>query len=118
MCGIFCYLSDDSIDIDYLKKQGNKCVHRGPDNTQYMLFQEHKTRLFFMFHRLSINGLDETSNQPFDYKDVCVMCNGEIYNYKQLAEKYNITLTTNSDCEILVHLYRILGIQMISLLDG
>ena len=118
MCGIFCYLSDDSIDLDYLKKQGNKCLHRGPDNTQYMLFQENKTRIFFMFHRLSINGIDEISNQPFNYPDVCVMCNGEIYNYKQLADKYNITLKTNSDCEILVHLYRMLGIQMISLLDG
>ena len=33
------------------------------------------------------------------------MCNGEIYNYKILAERYNITLESDSDCEIILHLY-------------
>jgi len=46
------------------------------------------------------------------------MCNGEIYNYKELAKKYNIKLKTESDCEIILHLYHLLGCNMITLLDG
>ena len=73
--------------------------------------------MYFVFHRLSINGLDEKSNQPMKIEDVVLLCNGEIYNYKHLAEEYKINLTTNSDCEI-SHLYKRLGIQCINLLDG
>ena len=35
------------------------------------------------------------------------MCNGEIYNYKVLAEKYDITLETESDCMKLFFIYTI-----------
>ena len=61
-----------------------------------------------MFHRLAINGLTESSNQPFVDEDTICMCNGEIYNYKELAEKYQIPLQTESDCEIIPHLYKLL----------
>ena len=47
------------------------------------------------------------------------MCNGEIYNYKELAVKYNIELVTDSDCEIIVHLANIMPIsEFINELDG
>ena len=71
-----------------------------------------------MFHRLAINGLDEASNQPFVYDKLILQCNGEIYNYKQLASIYNIQLNTHSDCEIILHLYKKYGIQCINWLDG
>ena len=61
-----------------------------------------------MFHRLAINGLNPQSGQPLTINNdnnKILMCNGEIYNYKVLAEKYDITLETESDCEIILHLY-------------
>jgi asparagine synthase (glutamine-hydrolysing) len=123
MCGIFSVLSHDTnINYEIIKKNGMKCKHRGPDNTTDELIYKNNYLLFFMFHRLSINGLNKESNQPMTlskYNGIKLMCNGEIYNYKNLAKKYNIDLLTKSDCEISIHLYKLLGIdECIKQLDG
>uniref|UniRef100_A0A6C0L1E7 asparagine synthase (glutamine-hydrolyzing) n=1 Tax=viral metagenome TaxID=1070528 RepID=A0A6C0L1E7_9ZZZZ len=123
MCGIFCYFSDKG-SFDYsLSKNGMKCSHRGPDNTQELIIHgENNSMIYFMFHRLAINGLDEKSNQPLKIKrfpHLTLICNGEIYNYKELAQKYNFSFETKSDCEVILHLATILPInKYIQELDG
>ena len=80
-----------------------------------------KSNIFMGFHRLSINDLSKNGNQPFFSPDgnVSLICNGEIYNYKELAYEYNLNLKSNSDCEIILHLYFKIGfINTIKLLDG
>ncbi len=42
---------------------------------------------------------------------ITVICNGEIYNYKELKKKYGIEFTSKSDCEIIPHLFLKLGIE-------
>jgi len=117
MCGIFACVTKE-FKIEFIRENGFLSKHRGPDSSiEYKSHYQNKD-IFFLFHRLAINGLNELSNQPFDIDNVILMCNGEIYNYKELAEEYDITLQTDSDCEIIIHLYRKLGIEMISLLDG
>ena len=75
--------------------------------------------MFIGFHRLAINGLDETSNQPFFINNVRLICNGEIYNYKQLYNNITDNPTTNSDCEVIIYLYLAYGIEYtLNLLDG
>jgi asparagine synthase (glutamine-hydrolysing) len=39
------------------------------------------------------------------------VCNGEIYNYKELARKYEIELTSGSDCEIIGPLFKKIGMD-------
>ena len=69
--------------------------------------------------RLAINGLDTISNQPFNIDDCILICNGEIYNYKKLFDEMNIIPKTNSDCEVIIHLYRKFGIEnTVQMLDG
>ena len=67
-----------------------------------------------------INGI-ENGNQPMTLPgddNVILLCNGEIYNYKQLGEQFGYSLTTGSDCEIILHLYKQFGcFKMVSLLD-
>ena len=118
MCGIFGVLRKEGIDKNELFKAAKKCQHRGPDNTSDLFLTYNDYKLYLIFHRLSINGIDENSNQPIQVNNVTVICNGEIYNYKELAKVYNIKLKTNSDCEIIPHLYNLMGIQFIKLLDG
>ena len=119
MCGIFASITHNSeYELDFLRDQGNKCSHRGPDSTRETLYQSSNYDVFFQFHRLAINGLSDKSNQPFEIGSSSLICNGEIYNYKELAKEHNITLETDSDCEIILHLYHLLGINMITLLDG
>ncbi|NDB85328.1 MAG: hypothetical protein EB127_21895, partial [Alphaproteobacteria bacterium] len=69
--------------------------------------------------RLAINGLNAESNQPITIGDVSLICNGEIYNYKELYLSMDVTPETDSDCEVIVHLYLKYGMEhTLGLLDG
>jgi asparagine synthase (glutamine-hydrolysing) len=71
------------------------------------------------FHRLAINGLNTESNQPLIQDDVLLICNGEIYNYKELYSLIDIQPKTQSDCEVIIHLYKKYGMDhTLQLLDG
>jgi asparagine synthase (glutamine-hydrolysing) len=118
MCGIFLHLSEGD-DIENIREYGGKIKHRGPDSTIEKTINKNDKTIYFQFHRLAINGLTESGNQPMEIGNKVLMCNGEIYNYKELAEKYSFNLTTGSDCEIIIHLSNILPInEYIKLLDG
>ena len=104
MCGIYFSLFYDS----ELEKENWKCIqHRGPDNSNSILYQKH----FFGFHRLALQDISEKGNQPFFFSTIILICNGEIYNYKELKIKYQIETKSNSDCEIILHLYKKIGIE-------
>ena len=74
------------------------------------------------FHRLAIMGTTETGDQPMKHPNdasLTLICNGEIYNYKNLAEKYSFNLVTGSDCEIILFMFKNFGIQRtVQELDG
>lgn len=116
MCGIFSYLGKRFTEkelVNFLLK--NK--HRGPDNTRSLKIGD----LFLGFNRLQINGIDNKSNQPFSINGYYLICNGEIYNFKELKSKYKLEddYVSNSDCEVILHLYKKIGIEAtLNELDG
>jgi asparagine synthase (glutamine-hydrolysing) len=119
MCGIFTLLNiynDDKVNSKVITEQFEKGNRRGPEfsklDSSYM-------KAILGFHRLAINGLNTVSNQPIVYKDIVLICNGEIYNYKQLYNYMSIIPETDSDCEVIIHLYIKYGIeQTLQMLDG
>lgn len=118
MCGIFALLDNSNISPynNIIQQSFKKGTHRGPDNT---VFKNVMLKTYFGFHRLSINGLDDESNQPIKIGNITLICNGEIYNYKELYELIEEEPITNSDCEIIIHLYKYYGIEhTLQLLDG
>ena len=117
MCGIFALLNNQSsFDKNYVNNAFMRGVNRGPEFSEMV---ELSKNLTFGFHRLAINGLNSQSNQPMNIDDICLICNGEIYNFKQLFEMINVKPSTDSDCEIIIHLYKKFGIEYtLSLLDG
>ena len=51
--------------------------------------------------------------------NILLICNGEIYNYKELYTHISDRATTNSDCEVIIYLYEKYGFEyMLNLLDG
>lgn len=116
MCGIFALLntvdrSDETINNEFMKGK-----NRGPE---FSKLEINYMKMVLGFHRLAINGLNDQSNQPFVINDIVLICNGEIYNYKQLYSYMGVTPTTGSDCEVIVHLYLKYGIeQTLTMLDG
>jgi asparagine synthase (glutamine-hydrolysing) len=116
MCGIFALLNTDNIDTNNVLEQFQKGKRRGPE---YSKLETSYFKMILGFHRLAINGLNPESNQPIVYNDVILICNGEIYNYKQLYNQMNSTPITDSDCEVIIHLYIKYGIeQTLTMLDG
>jgi asparagine synthase (glutamine-hydrolysing) len=117
MCGIFTILNYSHVDTDMIKDEFEKGQNRGPENS--MLIYNFDLNYVKGFHRLAINGLNTESNQPINIGDCSLICNGEIYNYTNLYTLMNITPTTRSDCEIIIHLYLKYGIeQTLRMLDG
>ena len=119
MCGITALFNSDNYDTDYIKKSFNKGKARGPEYTCCKTIND----VFMGFHRLAINGLDEQSHQPISFqKEKChLICNGEIYNWKQLKNILDddINYKSKSDCEIILHLYIKYGIEYtLQILDG
>ena len=115
MCGIFALLNTvhtmNKIHLSFFKGEG-----RGPESHTLKPIGENA---IFGFHRLAINGLNVQSDQPLQHKNLTLICNGEIYNYKELYSILNIEPTTQSDCEVILHLYERFGIEnTLQLLDG
>ena len=117
MCGIFGVLNNNGLYADsHIKKYFMKGQSRGPEYSQLEHIEPTTT---FGFHRLAINGLNPESHQPLKYGNIMLICNGEIYNYKQLYKQIGVVPTTDSDCEIIIHMYRKYGIEYtLNQLDG
>ena len=114
MCGIFFYKGNNFSKEDLLSNF-NKIINRGPDKSKLINIDNN----IFGFHRLAINDLSDNGMQPFIHDNIYLICNGEIYNHNNLKEKYNINTISNSDCEVIIHLYKLLGIEeTCKLLDG
>jgi asparagine synthase (glutamine-hydrolysing) len=120
MCGIFAVFHNAASPPTCLFKiwaAQHILKKRGPDSSSIVM----NTREFLAFTRLAIVDTSTAGNQPFFSNDrkVAVICNGEIYNYKQLIEKYDLHCTSQSDCEVLLRLYEKVGFrEMVSQLDG
>ncbi len=120
MCGIVCAL-DLKQPSDLLRPQvlemSKKVRHRGPDWNGI-----HCGKNVLLAHeRLAI--VDPASgNQPIysDDKNLILAANGEIYNHQELKAQLSsdYTFQTNSDCEIILALYREKGVNFIDDLNG
>lgn len=121
MCGIvgiLNVLNASEPDQTTLKRMADKLTHRGPDEEGYYTDE----RIGFGFKRLSIIDLAGGQQPMFNEdKSIVSVCNGEIYNYKELREELvqkGHTLLTNCDVEVLVHLYEEYGPSFINRLNG
>lgn len=116
MCGIFSLLNGSFIIRDKINNCFKKGSKRGPESS---IILNPNSNTLIGFHRLAINGLNEESNQPLKINDIILICNGEIYNYKELYKMMDIEPITDSDCEVIIYLYEKYGIeQTLQMLDG
>ena len=113
MCGIFYYEAIGSSRIPIpllhaLQQNFAKLSHRGPDNSRFVVYGQRCVG----FHRLAINGLTPAGDQPFNLLGCELVCNGEIYNHRSLIEKHGLNCTSGSDCEVVIHLYKLFNGDM------
>ncbi|HEY4815954.1 MAG TPA: asparagine synthase (glutamine-hydrolyzing) [Candidatus Acidoferrum sp.] len=96
--------------------------HRGPDDDGFLVNEERAPGLALGMRRLSIIDL-KTGHQPVwnETRDVAVIFNGELYNYRELRERLILSghrFSTQSDTEILVHAWEEWGEDCLDELRG
>jgi asparagine synthase (glutamine-hydrolysing) len=128
MCGILAIVnsrkSADALRLQTLTLQ-RLVRHRGPDGSGIHVVEKHDEKgplcSSLAHERLAI--VDPLSgNQPLYSHDRkrSLAVNGEIYNHKALRKtlKDQTPFRTESDCEVIVHLYDEIGVDVASKLDG
>lgn len=111
MCGIWCSIQDTTICTkkyiqEIVDNVSKLLFHRGPDNFNYNIINCVNNKTIIMIHtRLHIIG--DYTPQPLNdiEKDISLIINGEIFNWKKLSKELNYTCK-KSDCEILIPLYK------------
>lgn len=115
MCSIMAYCGSTATP-EAFQKGFERTISRGPDDTRIV----DTGKGLMGFHRLAIMGLTPAGMQPFSLDGSYIVCNGEIYGFEKwrakLAERY--TFESDSDCEILLPLYREYGTDMFAMLDA
>ena len=102
MCGIWAYFGPYNEAIDSPERCIKQLKPRGPEQ----VIRVDLSGAILGFARLAINGLSPDGMQPMRTDRLIWMCNGEIYNWRELAEKYEIDTHSGSDCEVLGLLYQ------------
>lgn len=116
MCSIMGYCGTELSKEDF-KAGFDKTISRGPDMSR--IIETEKGLLGF--HRLAIMGLDESGMQPFSMDGSYVVCNGELYGFRKLKKELEgkgYTFVSDSDCELLLPLYKEYGTDMFEKLDA
>lgn len=115
MCSIMGYCSRNAA-LDIFWEGFKKTISRGPDDTRIVETGDG----ILGFHRLAIMGLTPSGMQPFKLDSSYAVCNGEIYGFEKIKEKLSekYTFESESDCEILLPMYKEYGTEMFQMLDA
>lgn len=118
MCGIVGFVSEKPTDKSFLFDMNSRLRHRGPDAEGY--FQDATNRVGLGHRRLSILDLSENGNQPFFSRcgRYVMVFNGEVYNFRSLAKKYDIKQKTGSDSEVVIECFSKLGTDCLKEFNG
>ena len=116
MCSIMCYTGTD-ISPEEFKKGFDKTISRGPDDSRIL----NVPGGVMAFHRLAIMGLHPEGMQPFELDGSVCICNGELYGFGKMKQELiskGYSFESDSDCEIILPLYREYGTDMFNMLDA
>ena len=122
MCGIsgFCDFKKKSSE-NILKNMTDALIHRGPDSSGYSFFEYETYQVGLGHRRLSILDLSTQGHQPMKYKNLEIVYNGEIYNFKEIRKELkdsNYIFGSNTDTEVILKAYDKWGLKMIDRFIG
>lgn len=117
MCGFTGFLSfANQFTKEDLYAMSSCIAHRGPDSDGFYF----DGTCGLGHRRLSILDLSEAANQPFYSANgrYVMVYNGEVYNYREIAQKLDIPLRTTSDTEVILEAFVKWGEQFVHQLNG
>lgn len=126
MCGINGIIQNNHISLSQVSssimQMNDQIIHRGPDDDGCFTEAAEEFSIAMGMRRLSIIDLN-SGQQPIysEDKNIVIVFNGEIYNYKTLRADLvskNIAFNTKSDTEVILKLYQHEGVDGFKRLDG
>lgn len=117
MCGIIASFNKEHTPevILGIIKAFKHLKNRGPDAESLVI----KDTEIMGFRRLAIVDQSIKGQQPFYSEKSRLLCNGEIYNHENLKENYDISCSSDSDCECILHLHDQIGFEhVVDVLSG
>ena len=126
MCGINGIIAKTNRNkediLTVLNNMNNLIVHRGPDQDGLFAEENDQFTVGMGMRRLSIIDLSSGKQPIFsDDKQIVIVFNGEVYNYKVLKAKLlaeGVTFNTSSDTEVILKAYEKYGVESFQWLDG
>lgn len=126
MCGINGIIAKTNRNQDeissVLNSMNNLIIHRGPDQDGLFAEENDQFTVGMGMRRLSIIDLSSGKQPIFsDDKQIVIVFNGEIYNYKVIKAKLlaeGVTFNTSSDTEVILKAYEKYGVEAFQWLDG
>jgi asparagine synthase (glutamine-hydrolysing) len=126
MCGINGLIDKTKISEDkmssVLNTMNNLIIHRGPDEDGVFADQNDNCTVGMAMRRLSIIDLSSGKQPIFsDDKQIVIVFNGEIYNYRTIKSRLvseGVTFNTTSDTEVILKAYEKYGVESFQWLDG
>jgi len=120
VCGVLAGLFEKAVNPEQVDRALSTLFHRGPDFTNRWVSDD--SRWLLGHTRLSIIGLDN-GTQPISNLcgDVRIVVNGEFYGYQAIRDELRndgFHFSTDSDSEILLHLYQREGMGALDALRG
>src|SRR5687768_10247640 len=117
MCGIAGFISPN-LKEEHLQLITRGLQHRGPDAEG--LYFDAADQIGLGHRRLSILDLSAAANQPFYSHDrrYIMIFNGEVYNFREIKEKYGISTSTTSDSEVILEAFALKGIDCVNDFNG
>jgi asparagine synthase (glutamine-hydrolysing) len=114
-------VSEARVDEAVIVRTRDHMASRGPQAAG--LWIDERRRIGFGHRRLAIIDLSQEGNQPMSLPDgsLTICFNGEIYNFRDLRHQLEAkgrVFRTESDTEVLLHLYEEYGSAMLGKLRG
>lgn len=123
MCGIaaLSFVNPSERGLEIMSGMLSSQEHRGPDATLH--YRDDTGRTWLGHNRLSIIDLSPRGNQPMSNEDgtLWLVANGEIYNFQVLRAELEAgghRFRSDSDCEVILHLYEEEGPKLLDRLHG
>ncbi len=106
MCGIAGFVDfRRSSGEDVLSAMTDVLQHRGPNDAGYELVKGESSHIGLGHRRLSILDLSSSGHQPMTFRDLTIIFNGEVYNFKEIRkelESHGYDFSSGSDTEVLL----------------
>ncbi len=122
MCGIVGFIDyNRKSSKTLLSEMRDAIAYRGPDSIGEFFVQKDRFYLGLAHRRLSILDLSSAGHQPMSYKNLTIIHNGEVYNFKEIKEELKALgyiFDSHTDTEVILKSFHAWSVKCVDKFRG